>query len=220
MENSFIRLSHADKTILQSYKTLVEGLANYLGDGYEFVLHSLENLDKSAIKVVNGYHSKRSEGAPITDLALSMLDKIRDSHQLKSLCYFNRNKEEKLLKSCTIPIPGENSRIIGLLCINFYMDTPLSSVIEALIPQEAFTPHLAENYAENIDDLILTSLEEVKEAVFNDPSISSVNKNKEIISCLYHKGVFNLKDAVIKVAKSLNISKNTVYMHIRNSKAE
>ena len=64
---SFTRM---DRMVLESYKTLCEGLANYLGDGYEIVLHSLENYDNSVIKIINGYYTGRKEGAPITDLAL------------------------------------------------------------------------------------------------------------------------------------------------------
>ena len=66
-----------DRMVLESYKTLCEGLANYLGDGYEIVLHSLENYDNSVIKIINGYYTGRKEGAPITDLALHMLEDIR-----------------------------------------------------------------------------------------------------------------------------------------------
>ena len=71
---SFTRM---DRMVLESYKTLCEGLANYLGDGYEIVLHSLENYDNSVIKIINGYYTGRKEGAPITDLALHMLEDIR-----------------------------------------------------------------------------------------------------------------------------------------------
>ena len=46
--------------------------------------------------------------------------------------------------------------------------------------------------------------------------ISLTNKNKEIVIRLEEKGIFNIKDAVIKVAEQLEISKNTVYMHLRN----
>ena len=57
---SFTRM---DRMVLESYKTLCEGLANYLGDGYEIVLHSLENYDNSVIKIINGYYTGRKEGA-------------------------------------------------------------------------------------------------------------------------------------------------------------
>ena len=43
-----------------------------------------------------------------------------------------------------------------------------------------------------------------------------VNKNKEIIAMLNEKGIFNFKDSVVKIADMMGISKNTVYMHIRN----
>ena len=74
---SFTRM---DRMVLESYKTLCEGLANYLGDGYEIVLHSLENYDNSVIKIINGYYTGRKEGAPITDLALHMLEDIRHNN--------------------------------------------------------------------------------------------------------------------------------------------
>ena len=59
-------LSQKDRLVLQSYESVLEGLAEFFGSSFEFVLHSLEDLDCAAIKVVNGYHSGRKEGAPIT----------------------------------------------------------------------------------------------------------------------------------------------------------
>ena len=53
-------------------------------------------------------------------------------------------------------------------------------------------------------------------AVIEDKEITSANRNKEIIQRLYQKGVYNMKDAVIRTAEMLGISKNTVYMHLRN----
>lgn len=46
----------------------------------------------------------------------------------------------------------------------------------------------------------------------------SVLRNREIVSKLYASGIFNIKDAVIQVADCLNISKNTVYLHLRHCK--
>lgn len=222
-KREYIILSEADKIVLESYKTMVEGLADYLGNGYEFVVHSLENLDRSAIKIINGHHSGRVEGAPITDLALSMLGKINESKDSNGFSYFNKNKQGVVLKSATIPIKGEKDRIIGLLCINFYTDTPFSLILKNFFSEEKSnllvgetSSIVSENFAEDIDDLIFTALAEAKEKVLNNVAIGSINKNKEIITLLYNKGIFNLKDAVIKVAELLRISKNTVYMHIRN----
>ena len=212
------------RQILQSYIPVVEGLGQYLGEGYEIILHNLESLEHSVMQIVNGHHSGRKIGAPITDLALGMLSQIENSKDHSAISYFNRRQDGVILKSTTIPIPGEGNRIIGMICINFYTNIPLSTVIQQMIPEDLNSlqsfPHTTETFTENVDDLIEAALADVKDQILNDTSISTNNKNKEIVTALYKKGIFNLKDSVIKVADRLNISKNTVYMHIRNLKNE
>lgn len=222
MDNSFLKLTATDRKILDSFALMLNGLGTYLGDGYELVLHSLENLDHSVIKIINGHYTGRKEGAPITDLALKMLRQIEQDPSRTVSPYFNKSNSDSMLRSCTIPITGEHGRIIGLLCMNFHMEMPLSEFLQGMLPSHDDTSSVAhtssETFSDNIDDLILSSLTDTKEAVYNDPDISSSNRNKEIVFRLYQQGIFQLKDAVIKVADQLNISKNTVYLHIRNFK--
>lgn len=223
-DKPYLKLTAADRAILQSYAAMVPNLGEYLGEGYEIILHSLENLQHSVIQNVNGHYSGRANGAPITDLALSMLSKIEQDKSHANICYMNRSKSGVPLRSSTIPIFGENNRIIGLLCINFYTDLPFSSVLKKFSFESStiqpVSPEIRENFAENADELIETSLAEIKNTIMNDLSVSSQNKNKEIIIELYSRGIFNIKDSVIKVAALLGISKNTVYMHIRNLKSK
>lgn len=215
MDHYHIILTEKEKLILNSYKTLVDGLADYLGNGYEIILHSLENLNKSVIKIVNGHYTGRTEGSPITNFALSMLETLKKNNDKKSISYFNRDKNGIMMKSTTIPITGEDERIIGMLCINFYTNLPLSEVLAKFMPNDS-NLHVAETFTDNIDDLIISALDEAKSKVLSNPSIPTSNKNKEIISLLSEKGIFNLKDSVVKVATYMGISKNTVYMHLRN----
>ncbi|MBS5003285.1 helix-turn-helix transcriptional regulator, partial [Holdemania filiformis] len=155
--------------------------------------------------------------APITDLALNMLEKIENTDK-DYITYFSTNKKGEPLKSTTIAIRGEKRRIIGLLCMNLYMNTSLNDFVKTLVPQ---TPGLLgqpamENFADNSDELIESTLRSIRERVMNDSSIAPSNKNKMIVMGLDDYGIFNIKDAVIKVANLLDISKNTVYMHLRN----
>ena len=78
--------------------------------------------------------------------------------------------------------------------------------------------NVTEEFHENSTDLILNIITSSKEQILQDNTISSTNKNKAIIQLLYDKGVFNFKDSVILVAENLHISKNTVYLHLRNIK--
>ena len=149
-----------------------------------------------------------------------MLDEINRGHE-GHIVYFGRNSKGEPLKSSTIAIHGENGRIIGLLCINMYLNVPLSDLLTALSPgyNANLTGGVSESFAQNTADLIRTALEEERQRVLNDDSILPSNKNKMIVEGLYDRGIFRIKEAVIMVADMMGISKNTIYMHIRNYKS-
>ncbi|EMW6463908.1 TPA: PAS domain-containing protein [Enterococcus faecalis] len=204
---------------------MLDGLGNFFGSTHEVILHSLENLESSAIKVINGHFSNRKEGAPITDMALKMLSQVESEHDYAVKPYYNKNQKGVILKSSTIPVIGENDRIIGLICINMHLEMPLIDYLQDLLPsgqQNDMSQELknSEHFSDNIDELITTSLTKVKQAVESDSNVSHLNQNKEIVIRLYDQGIFNLKDSVIKIADRLGISKNTIYLHIRNHKKE
>ncbi|MDN3114115.1 PAS domain-containing protein [Enterococcus faecalis] len=204
---------------------MLDGLGNFFGSTHEVILHSLENLESSAIKVINGHFSNRKEGAPITDMALKMLSQVESEHDYAVKPYYNKNQKGVILKSSTIPVIGENDRIIGLICINMHLEMPLIDYLQDLLPsgqQNDMSQELknSEHFSDNINELITTSLTKVKQAVESDPNVSHLNQNKEIVIRLYDQGIFNLKDSVIKIADRLGISKNTIYLHIRNHKKE
>lgn len=213
-----MKLTKTDRQILDSYAAMIEGLSAYLGSVYEISLHSLEDYDHSVIKIMNGYHSGRSVGAPLTDLALNMLKRIND-HGLSSTQDFTSynavNPLGERLKSSTIPILGQNGRVIGILCINLYLDSPLSEVLESIVEGKN-TRTEQENFASDMSDALVNSINEARNQVMLNNSIAAVNKNKELIRILHEKGFFHIKNSVPQVATALGISKNTVYLHLRS----
>jgi predicted transcriptional regulator YheO len=226
MAKSKTLLSPADRLILDSYKTTIDGLAAYYGDAFEIVLHDLTDLDHSIIKIANGFHSGRKAGSPITDLALSMLEEIRKNAAAGERTgqgnqgirpyntYVSASKYGKPVRSTTVVIFGENKKAIGLLCINLYMDSPISSLLQnfSLVSAGQF---MMENFISESDELIARALEKVKSDVTADGKIPVSQRNKEIVALLYYQGIFKLKNAVQVISSDLGISKNTVYMHIR-----
>lgn len=205
-----------ERLILNSYIPIVEGLAAYLGPSYEITLHSLENLDHSVIKIMNGFHTGRSEGSPITDLALSILEKLEEQegksdHQV----YFCQNHNGEPMKSTTIAIRGQHHRVIGLLCINLYLATPIMDFVTGIFPQNN-SVFASEHFAESSTDAVSQKLADAKKVVFSNPAILPSMRNKEIISLLNNWHVFDLKSAVDQIADALNISSHTVYFHLRN----
>jgi predicted transcriptional regulator YheO len=222
MARSKDTLSRADELIIESYKTTMDGLAAYYGEAFEIVLHDLVDLDHSIIKIVNGFHSGRREGAPITDFALSMLEQIRETagpgipaeYSRPFTTYLSASRYGRPVKSTTIVIFGEEKKPIGLLCINLYLDSPLTSLLQNF-SLDAPAEYVAEHFISDSEELIVRSLEKAKAGVLADNGVPASRKNKEVVTLLYHQGIFKLKDAVQTVARDLGISKNTVYLHIR-----
>ncbi|MEJ4046853.1 helix-turn-helix transcriptional regulator [Erwinia sp. SLM-02] len=210
--------SPADFDILRSYEAVVDGLAMLIGSHCEIVLHSLEDLKCSAVRIANGEHTGRKVGSPITDLALRMLHDMTDADSNVSKTYFTRAKSGVLMKSVTIAIRNGNQRVVGLLCINMNLDVPFSQIMATFMPPE--TPDVASsvNFASSVEDLVMQTLEFTIEEVSADRNVSNNAKNRQIVLNLYEKGIFDIKDAINQVADRLNISKHTVYLYIRQFK--
>ncbi|MEI9883406.1 transcriptional regulator [Atlantibacter hermannii] len=210
-----------DFEILKSYEAVVDGLAMLIGPHCEIVLHSLQDLKCSAIRIANGEHTGRKIGSPITDLALRMLHDMTGADSSVSKCYFTRAKSGVLMKSVTIAIRNRDQRVIGLLCINMNLDVPFSQIMSTFIPPE--TPDQeapsSVNFASSVEDLVMQTLEFTIEEVNADRSVSNNAKNRQIVLNLYEKGIFDIKDAINQVADRLNISKHTVYLYIRQFKS-
>lgn len=219
MEYKNLVLTRGDRLVLDSYSSLLDGMADYMGEGCEMVLHSLEDLEHSVVKIVNGHHTGRQIGSPITDLALEMLGRITEQKSSTFISYFTQNKKGEPLKAATIAIRGENGRIIGVLCVNFYLDTPFSQVLSMFAPPEAAPVRVTESFGENTADLVAQAVEQARKHVEAQRSVSPSLKNRQIVAFLHAQGIFNMKSAVDLVAEEMGISKNTVYLHLRHCKS-
>ena len=211
----------ADFDILKSYEAVVDGLAMLIGSHCEIVLHSLQDLKCSAIRIANGEHTGRKIGSPITDLALRMLHDMTGADSSVSRCYFTRAKSGVLMKSVTTAIRNREQRVIGLLCINMNLDVPFSQIISTFMPPETQDQEVPSsvNFASSVEDLVMQTLEFTIEEVNVDRTVSNNAKNRQIVLNLYEKGIFDIKDAINQVADRLNISKHTVYLYIRQFKS-
>ena len=182
-----------DFDILKSYEAVVDGLAMLIGSHCEIVLHSLQDLKCSAIRIANGEHTGRQIGSPITDLALRMLHDMTGADSSVSKCYFTRAKSGVLMKSVTIAIRNRDHRVIGLLCINMNLDVPFSQIMSTFIPPETPEVNSPVNFASSVDDLVAQTLEFTIEEVNADRSVSNNAKNRQIVLNLYEKGSSILK---------------------------
>ncbi len=212
--------SNEDRNIINSYRAVVEGVSALIGSHCEIVLHSLEDLEKSAICIANGHNTNRQEGSPITDLALKSLHNMQTENVSKP--YFTRGIKGNsgLMKSVTIAIRNGRQQIIGLLCINLNLDVPVSQFLQTFIPLQKNNETSAVNFASSVEELVIQTVEHTIEEVINDRNVANNNKNRQIVISLFEKGIFDIKDAINLVAERLDISRHTVYLYIRQIKQD
>lgn len=214
------QFTETDRQILSEYKKTVQVIGRMFGNTCECVLHSLEDLEKSVVCIHNGSKTGRTIGSPITDKALALLKACNNGAEDVTGIYRTAGKHGEEMRSCTMVIRNLQGHPIGMMCLNFDLSSPLSSLKDLLnFGTDASTEELhGEHFALNIDDLLETFISRIREQVMQDESIPVRNKTKTIIYRLNEEGIFKLNDAVSACVRILQISKDTVYLHLRGLK--
>lgn len=165
-EKSFkVEFTEKDREFMNAYFRLAEMVADLVGPHCEVVLHSFENLEHSVVKIVNGHHTGRIVGSPITDMGLKMLKLFQQTGEVNSKSYFTRNKQGEMLKSSTCVLAGEHGKPIGMFCVNMNLSAPFPEIIQTLVPDFSNSLFKHENFSSNVNDVILQALEGTKREV-------------------------------------------------------
>ncbi|MCK6265129.1 PAS domain-containing protein [Vibrio sp. ZSDE26] len=216
-----VKFSQQDSESLSNYFRLADTIADLIGPHCEVVIHSFESFEESVVKIVNGHHTGRAMGAPITDLGLKMWRDYENSGVVSPKSYFTNSCDGSLLKSTTCILAGADNKAIGMLCINMNLSFPFPEIIKTLMPDVSVaTTMVNENFSTNATDVIDQALSSVIEEVDNDDSVSSKGRNKAITKRLFDNGVFELKETTTQVSERLGITRQAVYKYLREFKSE
>ncbi|SKA53226.1 Predicted transcriptional regulator YheO, contains PAS and DNA-binding HTH domains [Enterovibrio nigricans DSM 22720] len=204
-----------------AYFCLADTIADFIGPHCEVVIHSFESFEKSVVKIVNGHHTGRDVGSPLTDLGLRMLSAFEKTGNVTPKSYFTESKEGALLKSTTCILEGEEGRPIGMFCINMNLSFPFPEIIKTLMPDMAHSPmSVSENFSASAGDVIDQALNQAIVEVEADVSITPKGKNKAITKLLFENGIFELKEATAIVSERLGITRHAIYKYLREYKAD
>ncbi|WP_052122421.1 helix-turn-helix transcriptional regulator [Chelonobacter oris] len=220
MMEEFIYLNNPkDQKIMASYFSLADSIAELLGKQCEIVIHSVTNFENSIIKIINGYHTNRKVGDPITDKGLQLLKHYQQHHADSERCYFSHLPSGDLIKSTTHIIIGSQGEPIGIFCINLNLSYPLDKIITSLMPKYEFlTPQKNETFTTTPQELIENTINNAIIEVEKKLPKNSKSYKKSIIRYLVDNGIFELKDAISQVSKKLNITPHAIYKHLRELK--
>lgn len=218
--------------LLLPYMKLPEFLGNALGPDYEVALHDLTDKNHSIVAIANGYVSGREVGAPLTNMALSILKKGWHERADYLLHYSGMSATGKELRSNTMFIKHEGE-LIGMLCINFndsryramgerimslchpdlFLAQPLPIPAQLVEKEPALDPE-PEVFSNSTAAVALDAIQHELDRLGVTAERLTSDERLEIIAILEDNGIFLLKGTVKDVAEGLRCSKASVYRYL------
>ena len=230
-------MANVTNALLQHYVKLTEFLGQALGPDYEVALHDLTDKNRSIIAIANNHVSGREIGAPLTNVALSILrDKSYENSDYR-LHYYGVSINGKDLRSNTMFIK-QNGRLIGMLCINFddsryraisnqimglcHPDIFVEAVLQPLAPEApgavSAVRSSPEKFRNSTEAVAADAINRELEALGVTAERLTSDERLKIIAALESNGIFLLKGAVKDVAAGLHCSQASVYRYLSQLK--
>jgi len=218
--------------LIRQYSALVTFLGNVLGPDYEIALHDLGRRQASIVAIANGHISGREVGAPLTNLAMQMINERTYLTQDWKLNYRGVSASGRILRCSTMFIKDEHGSLTGLLCINFddcrYRE--LSEKIFCLCHPDEYAEKnitvaaapLAQASPDDEQEAFYTSISAAAEdallSVVKDGQVPTdrltQSEKLQIIRLLDQRGIFMLKGAIPVVAERLTCSQASIYRYL------
>ena len=230
-------MSSATHPLLQHYVKLTEFLGAALGPDYEVALHDLTDKNRSIIAIANNHISGREIGAPLTNMALSILKDRRYETSDYMLNYYGISVNGKDLRSNTFYIK-QNGRLIGMLCINFDDSRyrKLSQDILGLCHPAPFADMLhpseepdlfhevfreePEKFRNSTEAVVADAISRKLEQMGCSAQRLTPEERLQIIAALDEGGIFLLKGAVKDAAAALYCSQASIDRYLNQIRAE
>ena len=194
---------------LERYKPIAEAISLLLFPHAEVVIHDLRT---GCVRVIFNNLSKRVVG---DESSLDELDKLPDTQDV-FLPYFKINWDGRKMKSVTAVLRNHQGKALGLLCINLDIskwEEMHHFILDLIKPATQIPDFLFKNdWREKINMYVASYL---KQHALRLESLDKVEKKKLLIA-LHKEGAFNTKNAASYIADVLQISRATVYNHLKD----
>lgn len=181
---------------------------------HPFVEAAVHDLNEGRLVAIFHNISQRKVGEPSP---LHELKVKTDQFPDYFFSYYKKNWDGRPLKCTSITIRNEKGKAIGLICFN--VDTNFAQEAQKLLEVFLKTKEEAENPVEIFGSQCEEQATSLIQQYLGQKNLSLNHLNKkqkqQLVQHLYHKGIFNFKNAAPFIAQYLNISRATVYNYIK-----
>lgn len=214
------RFTEADRAVLDSYRPVVEALGGAFGPFCQVVLASLEEPRATVIALANGHISHRYVGEPVMPDGLEFLEKYAwlgskmpdEKPQWREI----RSSDGRRLRNSNVGI-FNGTKLIGYLGINVDMDVSLADFVDTFhMKTGTEEERIPRHFDGDSSRFLVKSLEKALEEEKRDRRKNAKQRVKRLIAWMEAQGAFDVRGAVDFVAQRLEVSRNTVYLHLRS----
>lgn len=205
------------QAILESFKPVVKMLAAQFGPHCEVVLHDhTGDYEHTIIAIENGHVTNRTIGGCGSNLGLSVLKGTQSAEG--QFGYYTRLPDGRAIRSSTVYIKDERQeKVIGSLCVN--LDVTEWLRIPELLGEYGFSMSqdvepVNEVFAQDVGSLLERLIVECTAHIGKEPAFMSKGEKIEAVRYLDQRGTFLITKSSDRVARYLEISKNTLYAYL------
>lgn len=214
---------------LAEYIPLVSFLGRALGENYEVFLYDLSKKEHTIVAIENGFISGRKKGSLMKDVIIKVLEAEHEGKKDEFIQKDAISRDGRHFKSSSKIIRDEKGKPIGVLCINFNIDSFLcisdflksfhvdfGSIGNIDLSKVMFEGEVFKDEDESGLDVVY------KRALLKNPSIDIANATgrQAAIDMLYKEGMFDIRGSVSYVAKKIKISEPSIYRYLNKSKGK
>lgn len=208
--------------ILDIYKQMVPFLGEALGSNCKIVLFDLTQKKEEVIAIANGTLDGKGIGAPLTDLARSIIKKGTWKEQDYITNFLGRTRDGHLLRSSNLFIK-EDGHLLGMLCLNINVEAYQNISRDILrlsgLPEDFFTISPKEIEVEQLSETITNAAEATRFTIHDlygqiEADRLTQSEKLEIIKSLKKKDIFLIKGSVSQVAAELKCSEASIYRYL------
>lgn len=215
------RYSNENKETLRGYIPMADMIVATFGSKCEVVIHDLENIQSSLV-YIKGSVTGRSLGAPTTEVILQELR--RHGNDVKDMLgQTSQTRDGKFIRTSTSFIRNPDGKVIGFIGINF--DITAFSMVNQIISEfsvahEIVHPTTVESYAKNMEEVFENLIENTLHDI--QVPIHDMTKRDKIhfVKKLDEKGAFLIQGAVDRIAGVLEVSKQTIYNYLEETRTD
>lgn len=199
---------------------IIRMIAEQFGAKCEVVLHDhSKDYEHTIVGIENGHVTGRAIGGCGSNLGLEVLNGKKDSNGM--FRYYTQLKDGRIVKSSTLYLKDTQGKVIGSICINFDV-TDLMNIGKIISEYEFDMPVSSvpeqEVFAESVGELLEELIKACELAIGKHPSYMSKQEKVEAIKYFDSKGAFLIAKAGDRISKYLQISKNTMYGYLEESR--